>query len=346
MKTIGIFTGGAKGQAPWDPDTIRTGITGSEESVIYMSKILANLGFRVFVFGDPPIGSLHSLASANPRYVGRTLSLSQPLDIAVAWRWPEGGSILKERSLGKKIYLWPHDAISQSVPSVGFDGVLWLSEWQRRQWVSLSPEFARFSEVFGNGINPEQFPAVSQRVNPYSCIYGSNYALGLELLLEIWPEVKKSFARATLDIYYGWQHWGLLSPKTERRMRDAIKFLPDVNEHGMVGHEELNRAYGEASFWTYPCIRSETFCISALRAQLSGAVPVVIDGSAFKETVRFGFKCPSPDEYLPLLLRAMATAEKISLEERKSMGRFILEEYTWKKVADKWYELFTQGGGA
>ena len=61
QKTIGIFTTKVEGVKPWDPDAIQSGITGSEEAVIYISQSLARLDYKVIVFGDPPLDSLYSL---------------------------------------------------------------------------------------------------------------------------------------------------------------------------------------------------------------------------------------------------------------------------------------------
>ena len=161
-------------------------------------------------------------------------------------------------------------------------------------------------------------------------------------MLDIWPEIKKQFPRATLDIYYGWQHWGLLTHAQERKMRSQIALLApfDVREHGLVGHEELNRAYERASFWVYPCIAPEVFCITALRAQFAGAIPVIINGTALTETVRSGYRCASPEAYPALLKSAMNNAENITLEDRQRMGQLLEQEYTWKAVADKWMHVF------
>lgn len=341
--SIGIFTYKVQGMNPWDPESIKTGITGSEETVIYMAEKLAKLGNQVTVFADPPKNSPHSLATANPRYVAYDFNDGSHLDIAISWRMPQMAPLLKTRA--SKVYFWPHDICCFQVAESqinAFDDVLWISNWQREQWISVNPGFAKFTKIFGNGINPEQFNSIKERVNPHSCVYGSNYARGLEILLNIWPSIKHEFPNATLDIYYGWQHWGLLSPQQEAKMRSQIENLKalGVCDHGQVGHEELNQAYERTSLWTYPCIDQETFCITALRAQLSGAFPVIIEGSALKETVRHGLKCFTPEEYTALLKNAMRTAEKLSLQERVDMGKFILKEFTWDALALKWKELF------
>jgi len=220
-----------------------------------------------------------------------------------------------------------------------FDDVLWISQWQREQWRSVSPRFSKFSSIFGNGINPEDFSMPARRENPYSCIYGSNYARGLEILLDLWPALQAHYPQATLDIYYGWQHWGCLSPQKEARMRKILPTLSNVREHGQVGHAELNLAYGKASFWTYPCILPETFCITAIRAQMAGAIPVIVEGSALKETVRHGYCCSKPEDYLAMLLKAMSQVESISLDDRRKMKGFVLREFTWEKIAAGWCRL-------
>lgn len=339
--TIGIFTYKVKGATAWDPDSITSGITGSEEAIIYMSQKLAKLGYKVFVLGDPPAGSKHSAQDANPRFV--STDFDQNFDIAISWRMPEAAHKLRSRA--KQVYLWPHDTYNYHLTDEminGFDDVFWLSQYQREQWASVNPGFKKFTSIFANGINPDQFKPIKARKNPYSCIYGSNYARGLDILLDIWPQVKEKYPQATLDIYYGWQHWGQLSPEKEAKMRSQIAHLSplDVREHGLVGHEELNRAYEEASLWTYPCTAPEVFCITSIRAQAAGAVPVIIDGTALKEVVRFGYRCQAPEEYLETLLHAMQECENISLDDRVQMQSLILNEYTWDVQAKQWKDLF------
>lgn len=346
--SIAIVTYKNERSKPWDPESINSGVTGSEESVIYMSQELAKLGYRVVVLGNPPKGSKHSNLDANPRFVDLELAEKREYDIAISWRMPDIALNLKQSA--KRVYFWPHDTYHWKLAPTqidGFDDVFWSSEWQREQWISVNPAFAKFTKIFGNGIDQSQFAALyatSKRTNPYSCIYSSNYARGLEILLDIWPEVHRKYPRATLDIYYGWNHWGLLDPKKEVWMRSQVEVLEliGVHEHGLVSHEELNRAYSQSSFWTYPCIAPETFCINAIRAQALGTVPVIIEDTALKETVRYGYRCKGSHEYLKTLLKAMSDAEKITQDERKKMGQFVFEEYTWQHIAYKWHELFTE----
>ena len=108
-----------------------------------------------------------------------------------------------------------------------------------------------------------------------------------------------------------------------------------VTEKGMVGHEELNSAYANTSFWTYPCTNVEVFCISALRAQFAGTIPVIIRGSALCETVRHGYKSLHKDHYLAVFKRAMRETS-----QRSQMREFIEKEYTWATIAQKCKKMF------
>ncbi len=341
--SLAIFTYVYDGMETWDPSSIDAGISGSEEAVIYMSEELAKLGYAVTVFGNPPANSPYRNPQANPRYIHVHEDTGQYFDIAVSWRAPWNG--LQIRNRAGKTYLWPHDTYHWRLSKeqiLAFNDVFWLSSWQRSQWMSVNPEFEVYTNIYGNGINVEQFSPCQERENPYSCIYGSNYARGLELLLDVWPAVKIAYPRAQLDIYYGWEHWGLLTASKEAALRDKIARYGSigVKEHGKVGHQELNEAFAKASFWTYPCIYDETFCITGLRAQYAGAIPVIITSAALNETVRHGYICNSPAQYLQYLFLAMSQAHLFPAERRSTMRYFINEEYTWAKIAKKWSDTF------
>lgn len=345
MKTIGIVTFLPQGVKPWDPDSIHSGITGSEEAVIYAAEELVRHGYQVIVFGEPPQNSSHSHPFANPRYVSMSTQENIPIDIAISWRAPAAGQHLKK--FAKQVYLWPHDITNQKISNTlaqSFDDVFWLSEFQRAQWISVSPGFAKYTNIYGNAIQPHQFGEIEPRENPYSCIYGSNYGQGLEYLLDFWPHVKKAFPRATLDIYYGWEHWGFLSPAEESKVRQQIiDYAPlGVKEHGLVSHDELHKAYQKASFWTYPLKFHETFCITALKAQFSGAIPVARAVTGLTESTRHGYRCFLQQEFPSLLFQALQEAETITAAQRKAMRDFILKDYTWAQITRKWKKQFDQ----
>lgn len=338
MASIAFFTAKVPGLDAWDVHGIEKGIAGSEEAVIYLSQELASRGRQVIVFGNPPKRSQHSLPEANPRFLPLQGTIEQKFDIGISCRMPKVGKVL--RNVAKMVYLWPQDILGSelSLDEINaFDDVLWLSEWQRLQWMSVNPEFARFTTIFGNGINPKQFGPIQERENPYSCIYASNYSRGLELLLDIWPQIKDQQPKATLDVYYGWNHWGTMTAVTELKIKKQLNDLVSlgVKHHGLVGHKELHEAYARNSLWTYPCTSVETFCISALKAQYAGCMPVIVRHSALSETVQNGFSCSNHHDYASLLSLSMGFLSQMSVDTRKQMRDFIDQKYTWQVLANK-----------
>ncbi len=67
---------------------------------------------------------------------------------------------------------------------------------------------------------------------------------------------------------------------------------------------------------------------------------MIVDGSALPEVVRSGFRCTGRQKYRELLLDAMSQAEWITMDKRKELGKFVLHEFTWERMALRWHELF------
>jgi glycosyltransferase involved in cell wall biosynthesis len=342
QKTACIFKALIPLLPPWDPDSIYTGVGGSEECIIYSAEALKNWGFKVSVLNNMINKEKYSNPSINPCYAGY-LRKDDFFDVSILHDDPQFSAILRERT--RKLFFIPNNHCQNPLTEkeiTAFDDILWLSSWQRNQWCSVSPGLAKFTKIFGNALQASQFKPLQERKNPYSCIYASDYGRGLYKLLDIWPNIKEKFPLATLDVYYGLRNWKRLSPEEEECIRERLQAFKTlgVTDHGRVGHFELATAFSKASMWTYPCNYPETFCITGIKAQFAGAVPVIVERDALAETVKFGFKCLDENDYEDLLINAMSQIETISLEERKKMGRFIRDNFTWEKMTSKWMELF------
>jgi len=110
----------------------------------------------------------------------------EKLDIGITKCLSQLGPELKE--VADNVYLWIQgynvQATERQIDS--YDGVL-LSQWQREYFVQSIPPFESFKTIFGNGIHPSQFSPITERENLCSCIYATNYALGLNALLAAIP---------------------------------------------------------------------------------------------------------------------------------------------------------------
>jgi hypothetical protein len=48
--------------------------------------------------------------------------------------------------------------------------------------------------------------------------------------------------------------------------------------------------YKSSEFWLHPCQGIELFCVSAVKAQVAGCIPVVVPNMALETTVKYGIK--------------------------------------------------------
>lgn len=137
---------------------------------------------------------------------------------------------------------------------------------------------------------------------PYSVGYFSSYDRGLECLLDMWPKIKEQVPEATLDIYYGWDVFDQFHAQNPEKMKwkwQMIRKMHDVGatEHGRVNHQQLADAMKEIKVWAYPTEFTEIHCITALKAQEAGCIPVTTNVAALAETVVNGFKIDADDIY-------------------------------------------------
>ena len=279
----------------WDPFDIETGLPGSEECAVYASQELARRGHKVTLYMNPPDNSIWRSSFSNPRWLPEDFfhltNNKGYYDFILMWRRFD---VDTGRKRSRRVFSWVHDSpnpsrIPKDMQFPSFDGICLLSEHHRKQFLDSWPGFDKVPYIIcGNGIVPEQFTEPMRITNPFSIGYYSNYARGLIVLMLIWPEIKKEFPTATLEIYYGRETWGTMPPDQFNFVLDKMNEYKDlgVTECGKVGHIQLASAMKRTSVLAYPCLAlSETFCITVVKAQASGMIPVTTRIAALDETV-------------------------------------------------------------
>jgi glycosyltransferase involved in cell wall biosynthesis len=183
--------------------------------------------------------------------------------------------------------------------------------------------------------------------NPYACIYTSSYDRGLEHLLKLWPDVKKAVPEAELHCFYGWQLFDKFYSDNPSSMAWKAKIekgmkADGVTHHGRVPQPEIEKWYKKCGLWTYPTHFGEINCISAMKAQCWGTVPIVVDYAALKTTVKWGKKVEgdiyepeTQEKYKQVLIEALKNHDWQE-EVRKEMMPKAKELFSWEKVAVAW----------
>jgi len=184
----------------------------------------------------------------------------------------------------------------------------------------------------------------------HKLFYQSSYDRGVDILLNLWPQIKLAFPDATLDICYGWDLFVKANHNNPERMIWKEKIVElmgqvDVTEHGRLGKKELQELRKSCGVLAYPSYFPEISCISVMEAMRDGLVPVTTDIAALKETNDVGVLIKGDiydprvqQEFLTKLLEVMGD-EKL-YEEKKQKCFQKSKKYSWDKTADRWQELF------
>lgn len=142
---IAIFCG--PGFEQWTPKNVDEGIGGSEEAVIYLSKELVKLGWRVTVYADPGYDAGEYDGVNYVPYFH--FNPKDKFNILIAWR-----RIFDGKPQAKKFYTWLHDIpfasefTEERLKDV--TKVIVLSKWQRERLPDV-PDDKMF--ISRNGVN-------------------------------------------------------------------------------------------------------------------------------------------------------------------------------------------------
>jgi glycosyltransferase involved in cell wall biosynthesis len=370
---ISIWTG--KAFESWGPSSDgQGGIGGSETAAIHMAENLADLGHEVKMFGEHQ-GNEGIVAGYDLRvhpgsveYIHYERALAKldlmACDVFVSSR---DKSILRLSFPRQTTVLWVHDI------HVGddwynevdtFDRVYCLTRWHRGFFLE---QYQHADEtkvaITRNGIDPSRFePSLPwEELKRRKCprfVWSSSLDRGLDVMLDLWPKIRKMEPRAELHVYYGVENWRKLNAenaiglKVVDYMMTRIASMKgdDVAYHGRVGQVELAQAHMGALVWAYPTAWLETSCITALEAQAAGCIPVASDLAALPETIHTGFLVPGRNkspEYRGIFLAYLEEAllRKTPAFDHRGIMDFDLSSRgnrewalarTWASIALEW----------
>lgn len=183
--------------------------------------------------------------------------------------------------------------------------------------------------------------------NPKLIVYGSSYDRGLEWLLKMWPDIKKEVPEAKLRVFYGWNLFDIAAkgnPQMFEWKDQMIELMKQdgITDLGRISHEAVKKEFETAGIWAYPTQFGEISCITAMKAQTYGAIPVVVAYAALQETVQYGIKVDgdiydqeTKDEFKKELISLLKSPERQE-EIRVPMMKWAKSKFPWSKVAAQW----------
>lgn len=347
-KEIAIICG--PGWEKWSPKSIKDGVGGSEEAVIYMGQELTKLGWKVTVYGNPmdDTGN-HDGVEYRPWF---ELNSKDSFNVLILWR---SIGFVDISPKAKCIFVWLHDVpnnpdyTEERVAKV--DKIICLSKYHRGLLrLYKDGKFVEMPDnkvlISSNGIPDIKLLNTSQP-DPHRMIYMSSPDRGLIYLLNNWKLIRTEVPDATLHICYGFNVFDVMhktNPAMQKWKENILSLMkqPGITNHNRLGHEELHEEISRAGVWAYPTMFEEIFCISAAKSQACGAFPVVTNFAALQETVKNGIKIDvdisdesGRREYFKVLIDVLKNPKQ-QTENRETMMKWAQEYFHWKNVAHRW----------
>lgn len=169
--------------------------------------------------------------------------------------------------LGKFNIAWLSWSNAKDSDYIGFDDRIVISKYHQ----SL---FGNNSRVVGLGVDYKDFADPVKKIEG-QCLFSSSPDRGKSFLLSIWDRVKMETGAKLITTY------------------DT-----DISEKEMIDN------YKKSQFWLHPGLGIELFCLSAVKAQMAGCIPVYVPHMALDETVKYGVET-SLDRFSDDLIQAI-----------------------------------------
>lgn len=338
------------------------GVTGSEQSLLYLAKAQAEAGHTVIVYCPTDTPGWHSGVQVIdhreswPRY-----RHADDADVAISWLSADflrriGSKPLRIHSLQINDWLLSTVDYHEHVDAYVYVSNAHRAHLQKDHGYHGRDEQA---EILPNGVDLTRFVDSPPRKR-YKCVYLSSPDRGLHWLLSMWPEIRFAHPEAELHVFYEVQKW----------MDNTVRVNNEIGNRAMYVGNKLNQLHGhgvqlrgalppttlaadllDAELMLYPCdtVRfTEGFGVAVLESCAAGVVPVITDTDALGEIYAGSGAVIVPrsdtrrwtDNYLEAVLKLMENPDEI--KDRSERVREFAKQYSWQIVAKQWDLMITR----
>ena len=328
---------------------------GSELALKSLAEHLTKT-YDVYVFGTGQSNNIKNGVYYNNSSFFSTFQKNNVIDILVISRYIH--FFLEFKNTALKTYIWFHDNLAHpywhglAFPQDGkflienmedkINGIVTLSDWHKGNIVKHYDYNQHKVSVIGNAINTSLFDKKIDKVKN-RFIYTSSPVWGLDKLVNYFHKIREKFNDAELYIY---RDVSLFS----KELLEEIAKYEYIKLMGKYENAKIIEEFLKADVWFYPTNISETYCISALEAQMAGCLCIASNLGALSTTIGDrGIILKSPiytKEYeqecydnIFHLLSDEGKEKKLELQEK---GIKWAKEQNWDNRTEEWLKLFNK----
>ncbi len=370
-KDVAIMCSFTEGE--WNADVANTtGVGGSEEAVIQLSKRWVKKGYNVVVYCNTPQSQEYEIDGVKWKPF-LAWNYRDKWDVTILWRHPR---LLDFDINSDKIYLDVHDVLPKeefnTVRIKKATKIMFKSQCQRDYYPHIPDDKVA---VIPHGLDIDDFD--EQRFlerDPYRILNTSSPDRGLKTCMKIIKKVHEKLPdnlkpKLKFVQYYGFNVWDADFSNNTRMAEwknEAIDMMNELKKEGImteesgvkIAQDEISGEYLKAGLLLYPSTFFEIGFISGFKAMLGGCIPLTTDIFAQGEFMK-GIKIHSEvttddwmrdiesgvdygveniDEVVDKLVDYLTNVEKYE-PMRKEIINYA-KTFTWEKTSEEWISLF------
>jgi len=331
-------------------------IGGTESSEIYIARELAKLGLDVVVFSKCSAPGTYNKVNFMNCDDFASFNRKNRAKIFIAQTNPD--MFLNDINADVKTYLTDgaytvrgNRNLSGKEIQARIDKYIFKSKWQVETFIKHFNIASGKVFLTRNGIYLSNYAHPEIKKEKNRLIYVSEATRGLDVLLDIFPKVRKDFPDLTLYVYSDYEFYG--QPKGSayieyKHIFDKTK-QPGVHNMGNVKPQELAKEFLKTYLLAYPCHFEEN-CPTVTIEALAAGVPVLTTALAgLKETVLdnvTGKLIPGnalswwyKHRFIKELKAVLSNETEWQRLSRNSLER-AKKYYTWEMIAKEWLAEF------
>lgn len=343
---------------------------GSQSALCYLAAELACLGHQVYLFNATQHVGVSRGVTCAPLSKVSDATWKQ-IDVVVVQNWAKLAVDLRPR-LGShtRLLLWTQHADDQ--PAIraladprfryAHDGFVFVSDWQRRRYQQQYGIEEQRSVVLRNAIAPPfelQFQpgesVLDAKHSPLVLAYTSTPFRGLEVLVDVFPQIAAEVPGCSLRVYSSMQVYQMNADQDSAEfgaLYDRCRSTPGIEYVGSLPQVRLAAALRGVALLAYPNTFAETSCISVMEAMASGCHVITSNLGALPETTA-GFATLIPvsndwslyrEQFVAATvqtLRQLTTNRTPSDLHLQNQVKHMNEQQTWKRRAYEWHSWLT-----
>ncbi len=345
---------------------------GSQSAICYLAERLALQGIEVFLFNNTSVPVISKNVICIPiNQVAK--SLLNSLDALIISNATGSGtiwhSLLEETT---PLILWTGHADDQPhIKSLEnqeerdiYEGFAFVSHWQCDRFQEHFGINSSRTKILLNAISPafEDLFAQNEAILPHKSTppvlaYTSTPYRGLEILLEVFPQIRQAIPGTKLKVFSSMKVYNYDENKDREKygwLYRQCQALEGVEYIGSIPQPQLAEQLKSVSIFAYPNTFPETSCIAAMEAMASGCYTITSALGALPETCA-GFARLIPmegywEDYKQrfveetvAVLKQFSAPDTTELENHlRRQVDFVNHTYTWSIRTQAWLEWLSR----